>query len=243
RTGQLKLAEKLLNEGYHAMLRAHQRGEPRPKWYSVPLTSVYENLSALARARGDSATMIRYIELGQQEHRRERFPFGEATTLISLADAHRLAGHTDKAIKANEQAWQRLEAMGSPFVLFPWMNLALIRTQANQDQEALVLVNGVLQRAIHYKRANIVGLARLCRLILHGRSQDWQAWDDDIGPALRDLRQTNFVDQDIAECATNAAMLASPERARPLWELAASQWTALGNDDRAAIATKHAGEA
>ena len=235
RTGRLDDAEAVLNDALLVLLRAHQNNVPRPRWYSVPLVSVYENLAALARARNDAQGMIRHIEHSRQLHRDQHYPFGEVSALIALGEAYRMAGKTAEAIEANETAWHRLEAMGSPFVLFPWMNLTIIRVQEHQDHEAWVLVEGLLEKAAHYKRAAIQGLARLCRLILLARRGELDGWTVEVERALADLRQSGFVDKDVARCAQDAATLVEPALARPLLELAHTQWQSLGRADEADV--------
>ncbi len=236
RTGVLDDAERALLRGASEIALARTEGADRPRWLHPLAGNVPENLAAVARLRGDHGGMIRHLREAREAYRAWRYPLGEISCLILLGEAHRLRGDPDAAEPVFEEAWQRMEALGSRFDIYPWTNLTILHVLRGTWDEAAVLVDRLVERVEHLDRGGVIGLARLCRCCVDASRADWAAFDTDREAALADLARSRFVDPDVVLVASRAADLAEDAdqagRAAPLRSLAQTQREALADSGR-----------
>jgi tetratricopeptide (TPR) repeat protein len=227
RTGALDAAETTLRRAESEAERAASWAVPR--WFWQPASAIDENLAAVYRLRGDFRKMVLHLERARAGHRASRYHMGELSCMVLLGEAHRLAGDTDQAERVFLDTRERMEAFGTPFVVFPWVNLVLVATLRGDDVKAEQYLEGLIDRLDSLGRRNLAGLARLASLALLASRGQMRAFDATWERARDEITSSRFVDIDVARIAEAVANRLGkwPTRAADLRALAAAQTAAL----------------
>lgn len=227
RAGALDPAERLLLRALDACDRALDEGHPQSPWVHKPVANVHENLAAVARLRGDSERMVHHLERAHQAYKAWRYPLGELSCLVLVGEARRMAGDDEGALEAFEESWHRMEAVGSWMMIYPWLNLAIVRALRGEIDAVDDLTRPLLETVDRGNRTDVRGLTRLVRLLVHADQQDWATFSAELDRARSDLATSRFVDPDVVRIATAVADrcedVGRPGEAGPLRALAQQQ--------------------
>lgn len=161
---------------------------------------------------------------------------GAADAMAGLGEACRLQGEVDQAETWYQKALKEDEALGrDPSVTL--LNLALCDIPRGAYRSALTRLEALESTWSTTGRPGYLAVLHVAALPCLAALSRWSSWAAHLQAAQRLLADTGFVDLDVASHAEQAGYLAQaseriPE-AREAWELALSQWEALGQDLRA----------
>lgn len=202
-----------------------------PPWYRVTVASIDENLASVARLRGDLDAMVLHLERAREAHERSGEFLGDASCAILLGEVHRLRGESAEAIAVLRAVWRRLESLGSPQSVIPWINLVIIHLVDGRDAGLWRLLEDLVPELERLGNTGLCCLARLCRCAQYIHDDAWDAFDVELDTALDELNASGLIDPDVALVAE--CLAARAERADEL--LRASQLRRIAVAQRAAL--------
>jgi eukaryotic-like serine/threonine-protein kinase len=227
RVGELGLAASALLQARADAALAVSQGLPEPPWYRVSVGSIHENLAAIARQRGDLPAMSEHLDRARAAHAISGEWLGEVSCQILAGEAHRMRGESAEAIAVFRAAWRRLEALGSPQHVVPWINLVIVHLLDGRTSGLRPLLEDLVPQLERSGLGSVLALGRLCRCALHIDEANWDAFDVDLAVATQELAESGFVDVDVArvadELAARAERAGERLRAVTLRRLAADQ--------------------
>lgn len=226
--GELGQALRLLQQALSVFSELGQRRKQ---------ADTLRELADTARRAGKLDQAATWIEEALVLYRNPTVPSGLASATNIQAAIHRQAGRLFQAESLALRSLQMFEALDSRQVIFPQCNLGLIYAQIerfDKSEETLLRALNVLQ---HQGRLVLEGAVHAMLLPSLADREDWVAWDQHFSRASRLVEDTDTVDPDIAESLTlTARKMRDARRAGAAWELARSQWLALGFQSRVAEA-------
>ncbi len=177
----------------------------------------------------------------------------EARALLETArDAHETLGNRSGAAFSDNElgeiarrngAWAEAEALyrsalrtfhatGSGNAISASVNLGLVRLERRDWDGATAVFEQAREEAVRRRQPHFECAAELCLLVTAAATRDWTRWDGHFGRGRQLQADTGFVDPDVARAASRAGEFAlevgDRERARRGFEIAVSQWRALG---------------
>jgi serine/threonine protein kinase/tetratricopeptide (TPR) repeat protein len=190
------------------------------------LAGVYLGMAQLEQAeRYARAALERFDAAGAR--------FGVASCRNLLGDIFRAAGRTPAAAAEYASAEDGLRALGSQEAMIPALNRALVDLGEGRSGEARARLLGVLERMASSNRRGFVGICHIALVWALLASDAPQSAREHLDAARACLTETGLFDPDVARCAEEAVALAGRGGlARELGELAAAQWTGLGQPER-----------
>ncbi len=197
-------------------------------------------LGRVAKQQGDlDAAMARFSDaLGVFERAGDRW--GVASCTNELGEVARLQGDHDGAEVHYRDALHRMEELGVDNVNIVRVNLAMVLLLKGHGDGAEPLARRALAAFESTGQKAMIGIAHLVLMACAASANDWSGWDVHLAAGREAVRDTRFVEQDIALIAALAGDIARRggwvDRARAAWRLAQEQWEALGRPlDVAAI--------
>jgi len=164
--------------------------------------------------------------------------FEESGYLRGMSDCHnqlgelaRLSDHLGAAERHYRNALSLCQATGAGETIIPEINLSLTLLAQGRYDAARGDLLRALGMARRQKRKHLIGCIRAVLLCCDAYSEDWEAWDDAVKEIEKNLKESGFVDTDIARCARLAGKLAAKvrqfERAQWAFRLSRDQFRAL----------------
>jgi tetratricopeptide (TPR) repeat protein len=162
--------------------------------------------------------------------------FGVASCENALGEVLRSRDDLEGAETAYRRAEQLLRNLGSPEHRVPQLNLGLVLLARGRFADAGAVLTEVLDAFHRGGRRSLEGALHVFLLPCMAESADWMRWRRHMRNATELLKDSGFVDGDIAWAAELGAERAAVhgailEALRAL-HLALEQWRALGNSDR-----------
>ncbi len=195
-------------------------------------THCYQGLGRVARRQG---AFERATELYRYAHAAARSlgnQLGMAVCLNSLGDIARFRADTQEAEASYRQAMVLYDAIGSAEGIFPRLNLGLSLLGRLEFAQAQPVFEAGRLHFEHTGRQGMLGFVHVALMASAAGLGRWEHFDHHIGRAQMCFETASLVDPDIARPAQMAAeqalAQARPHRARRALELAAAQWSALG---------------
>jgi tetratricopeptide (TPR) repeat protein len=160
---------------------------------------------------------------------------GVAMSLNSAGDAERARGRLVEAEALYLDARRAMDAIGAWAAWIVDLNLVLVGIEQGRYEPARARAAACVAPLDALGRRQLVGAAELYLACCSGGLGDWSAWDAHLARATALLRETGFVEADLARVATHAARLAAeaghPDRAKAATAIARAQYVALGRPD------------
>jgi serine/threonine protein kinase/tetratricopeptide (TPR) repeat protein len=188
-------------------------------------------LADLARQGHD---LSRAADLYRQTHARFHAlgnRYGVARSLNGMGDVARLQGDLDTATRRYRRSLIILEGLRSADEVFPRLNLALIELARQRFTAAEETFRGAREGLERLGWGGLLSCVHVSLLACAAQARDWPEWDDHLARGAEALRQSGFLDPDVAWCAELAGRLTEwagqPARAREVYELAVLQWRGL----------------
>jgi serine/threonine protein kinase/tetratricopeptide (TPR) repeat protein len=189
------------------------------------------------RALGDLVRTEQFTRQAIPHYERVGSRFGVATCENVLGEVARANGDLAGANRAYAEAESLLRLVGSAEHLVPQINRALVLIAEGNDAAARSVLVGALYTAKQQGRAGITGALHAFLLPICARARDWSGWRTHALEADKLLRETGYVDPDVAQAAETGAQVAASlgytQQALLAWQLALAQFAALGNRDGA----------
>jgi eukaryotic-like serine/threonine-protein kinase len=163
---------------------------------------------------------------------------GMADCVNSLSEIARSEGRLGEAEDGYRRALALHEAVGVGGELAR-INLALVLVARNSHVEAGRIADGAVERLRDSGRRAVLGCAEAATLPSRATEARWDAFERSLERASSMLRDTETHDRDIAWVVERGGDLASEggrlDLAIRAWVLAAEQWRAVGQIDRAEL--------
>ncbi len=195
-------------------------------------------LGKVAARRGDYDKSMDLFERAYRAIHAWAAPDALADLANSVGEIARRAGDLDTAETKYREALALYSSVGIVNHL-PEANLGLVLLARGDYEPARLVLDAALQGAL---KGGSGWVTAFHTTLLPCVVDDEEAWNHHYGESSRLLEAQRFADTDIAWVAETAARRAveygHPDRARQAWALAADQWTALGETDKAAMARK-----
>ncbi|MFZ5480748.1 MAG: protein kinase domain-containing protein [Myxococcota bacterium] len=157
---------------------------------------------------------------------------GVAMSLNSAGDAERARGRLAEAEALYLDARRAMEAIGAWARWIVDLNLVYVDLERGRYAEGLARATACVGPLGALGRRQLVGAAELYLACCAAGLGDWEAWDTHLPRAAAVLRETGFVEADLARVATHAAKLAEAAgqrgRAVDAAAVARAQCRALG---------------
>ena len=195
----------------------------------------HRSLGDIARLRGD-------FELAKEEFERSLVLFeavgyaaGLSECVHGLAEVQRYSGDLDAAAGNYRRSIDIQQSVGSTRPAIPTLNLGLCELARKDYPKAQEFLSQALVSFDNGGQRGYAAVAHSCLLPATAGAGDLQSFDAHLEAAFVGLRESDFVDPDIAEAAELAFYLLEddePVRAKRARALALSQWSALGRTDR-----------
>jgi len=188
-------------------------------------------LGRVAKQQGRSdRAMARFTDaLAVFERTGDRW--GVATTTNELGEIARLEGDLETAEARYRDALGRMNELGVDNAQIVRVNLAIVMLERGRPAAMRPLVERALRAFEASGQRSMIGIGHLLLMACAAAELDTVGWDVHIQRGRRLIRDTQFVEQDIALIAQSAAHLAEQagwvDRARGAWLLARTQWRAL----------------
>ncbi len=204
-------------------------------------------LAFAARGAGDLHRAARLL-------RRARGHLAEAGSRRELAkclnfqgEIARLRGELGEAEDFYRLSRDHYRAISSERTFVPMANLGLILLAQDRFGEARVMFSEALDLALHHRHLGLAGALHVALLVCLAGEGFFEPWDAHLAEALRLLRESDWVDPDIAPLAERAGDLAleagEGTRAATVFGIAEQQWSRLGRKGRAAQVSKKRADA
>lgn len=194
-------------------------------------------MSLLARQGDELDLSDRLTQRARELFERVGNQSGVAECWNGLAEASRFRGDLAAATDGYRRALRLMEAIGSGTDVFVRINLGLVLLLREQWAEAAVSLEAARVALEAQGLLGLLGCVHAELLPSAAAARDWGAWDRHLARARELLERAPMIDPDIAWPAQLAGDMAHAAgergRARAAWELALSQWRALGNEARA----------
>ena len=162
---------------------------------------------------------------------------GVADCLMGRADVQRYQGQLAPAEEAYREALRIQTRIGSKNTLIARLNLGVVLLEQSRFEEARRAFENELASLERTGKRAYLGLVHYMLLPCVAGVSDLNAFDAHAAAARELSANRPIVDEDMAAAADRAgAMLAEQgerERARAAYALAAAQWRALGDEERA----------
>ncbi len=156
---------------------------------------------------------------------------GMANCTNELGEVARLSGDLASALAYYEDALGRWEELGSDNSAIVRLNLGLVLQRHDRYAASREMIEEALSAFELTEHAAMIGIAHCTLLPCCAALHDWAAWDEHLNLGRWRLADTGYIDQDIAEAATEGARLAlaagEAERAQQALQLAAGQLRSL----------------
>jgi tetratricopeptide (TPR) repeat protein len=202
------------------------------------IQDVQYHMAALFRRLGDEASaraaLASVHDWCEAQGRRERV----AQCANDMAEMDRLHGDMDAAIEGYRKSLRLYEAVGARQAYVARINLGIIAAERGHTVEArehLGLVVPMLQRM---KLRGIEGLAHLVMALVEAHDERWEACELALSQGVAQLKQTSFVDLDVARALEQTGEVAlsagKVDCARTALELSAEYWEVLEREEAAA---------
>lgn len=193
-------------------------------------------MSLLARQGNVLDLSDRLTERARELFERVGNQSGVAECWNGLAEASRFRGDLAAATEGYRRALRLMEAIGSGTDVFVRINLGLVLLLQGRWAEAGASLEAARADLEAQGLLGLLGCVHAELLPSAAAARDWDAWDRHLGRAVELLARAPMVDPDIAWPAQLGGDLArdagDPERARAAYELALTQWRALGSEAR-----------
>jgi tetratricopeptide (TPR) repeat protein len=194
-------------------------------------------LGDTARRAGQLDTADGWINKALELYRNPTVPSGVAASTNIQAAIARQGGRPLIAEGLATRSLRMFEALESRQVVYPLCNLGLIFAQTERPQEARNLLERAIGLMNKQGRKQLEGWGHALILPAVAALNDLMSWDHHFALAVKGIEESDLIDPDIAEALSlGAKRVREPKRASAAWELARSQWLALGFSARVAEA-------
>ncbi len=157
--------------------------------------------------------------------------WGVASCTNELGEMERLKGSLGAAEAHYRDALQLMSELGADNAHIVRVNLAIVMLERGRGASMRPLVEPALRAFEATGQRAMIGIAHLLLMACSAAEKDMTGWDVHLEEGRRLVRDTRFVEQDIALIAQAAGDLADQagwaDRARGAWHLARNQWRAL----------------
>lgn len=200
------------------------------------------NKGVASRQSGDTTAARGLVQDARARFVAAGCRWGEAECENELGELSRVAKDFVAAEAHYRAALELNRWLGSGDAVFNEVNLGLVLSHEGRWTAARQAIKGALDTFEAQGRRAFVGLSHALMLPCSAGQRAWSQWDEHLWEAQMLLRQTGFVDFDIANELERAATLARDagegDRARRAFEAARAQWHGLGRaDDEARVRT------
>ena len=169
--------------------------------------------------------------------------WGVASCTNERGEIARLKGDLETAEALYRDALARMNELGVDNAQIMRVNLAIVMLEQGRARAMRPLVERAMRAFEASGQRAMIGIAHLLLMACAAAEQDVVGWDVHLQRGRQLIRDTHFVEQDIALIAQSAASLAEHtgwvDRARGAWVLARSQWRALDRPDALAAVEQH----
>jgi serine/threonine protein kinase/tetratricopeptide (TPR) repeat protein len=198
----------------------------------------YLMLSHCALVRGDRERGGFLLEEASLRFDAAGNRWGLATAANGLGELARQRGDREGAIKHYDDAIRAYQAIGSGDDAYPRLNRAIVLVDERRFADARGDLRDARRRFEEQGRVGMVAATSVADAVCAAEASDWVACGRDLDTAAAALRETGFVETEIARLAELACAAAARagriELAAAAAELAAAQWERLGKPERAA---------
>jgi serine/threonine-protein kinase len=191
-------------------------------------------------SRPDPQSAQRCADTAHEQLRALRDDWGLARNRLVLADLARDRGDLEVAVALNEQSIEDFAALGTSDGMFPLSSLASLAREAGRLDEAVEHIDAATALA---NRAGRTAVAAMCACIaatIYAARSEWDAATRALREGGEVLNRVGLATRDVAEELEACAEIAAHAKAWMVSDLAvrlaADQWRALGNAERAAAA-------
>jgi tetratricopeptide (TPR) repeat protein len=196
------------------------------------------DLAGVHRRRGEMKEARRYIEEAVRYYEKQGQRRMLSGTLNDLAEIERISGNIEIAEQGYRRALDILESLGDQAFYVARLNLGIIYSESGRTVEAREELEPCV---VALQRTGLVGIEGVTHLVLaHVEAQEgnFEAWDRAFERGSQLVRETGFVDVDVARTAQKGGevLLAAGERdrARTSFSLARDHWDLLEWSEAAA---------
>lgn len=224
--GELEDAIPSLEQARQHAVAAGQEAEQAQAW--MLLGRVAKQQGAPDRAMAHFADALGVFErIGDR--------WGVASCTNELGEIARLKGALEEAEVHYRDALQRMGELGADNAHIVRVNLAIVTLEQGRAETMRPLVERALRAFEATGQRAMIGIAHLLLMACSAAERDMTGWDVHLQEGRQLVRDTRFVEQDIALIAQAAGDLAEragwADRARGAWHLARTQWRALDRPD------------
>jgi eukaryotic-like serine/threonine-protein kinase len=224
--GELEDAIPALEQARQHAVAAGQEAEQAQAW--MLLGRVAKQQGAPDRAMAHFADALGVFErIGDR--------WGVASCTNELGEIARLKGALEEAEVHYRDALQRMGELGADNAHIVRVNLAIVTLEQGRADSMRPLVERALRAFEATGQRAMIGIAHLLLMACSAAERDMTGWDVHLQEGRQLVRDTHFVEQDIALIAQSAGDLADQagwaDRARGAWHLARGQWRALDRPD------------
>jgi len=213
---------------------------------SAVVAQGYQILSrcALVRGRLDEAAFL--IDEARLRFRRAGARWGVATSMNSLGEIARERGLLDEAEKWYREAAERYELIGGGDSVYPKINLGLLLVEQERWVDALDVLRPLGEHVERQGRGPMLAAVCVALLPCLAKVGEFEDFGREANRAARLLRETGFIDADIARKATLGGVVAAAQGdaqgAAAALRIARDQWVGLGRGDEVAVIDKRLAE-
>ena len=231
--GRLRIERGELEDAIPALERARQHAVAAGQ--EADQAQAWMLLGRVAKQQGDpDRAMAHFADaLGVFERIGDRW--GVASCTNELGEIARLKGALEEAEVHYRDALQRMAELGADNAHIVRVNLAIVMLEQGQGGSMRPLVERALRAFEASGQRAMIGIAHLLLMACAAVEEDMTGWDVHLQEGRQLVRDTHFVEQDIALIAETAGDLAEQagwtDRARGAWALARTQWRALDRPD------------
>jgi tetratricopeptide (TPR) repeat protein len=227
--GRLRIERGELEDAIPALERARQ--EAVAAGQEAEQAQAWMLLGRVAKQQGaPDRAMAHFADaLGVFERTGDRW--GVASCTNELGEIARLKGALEEAEVHYRDALDRMNELGVDNAHIVRINLAIVMLEQGRAADMRPLVERALRAFEATGQRAMIGIAHLLLTAAAAAEQDMTGWDVHLQEGRRLVRDTRFVEQDIALITQGAGDLAEEagwaDRARGAWTLARAQWRAL----------------
>jgi len=194
-------------------------------------------LGEVARQAGKLPEARKLLTQARSAYHKAGQRWGEGMSLNALGEIQRHQGDLKRAESTYRAAQDRLQAIGSPDVAYPRVNLALVLLDRGRYREARRRLEEGLATFESQGRQPMIGCVHLALLPCLAHFYDWTAWDTHFQSAVTILEETGIKDVDLARLASKAGDMAQKarkrSRAKEAWTFALEHFRELGQREKA----------
>ena len=194
----------------------------------------YRLLAQVSTHEGDLERASFELEESRSRFERLSARWGVATCANNLGDLARKRSRVEDAEGLYRDAAATYRAIGSGDHVYPTLNLALLLVDEQRFTEALDLADQARLEFERQGRPAMVAASAAVLLPCLAATERWERFDVELDRCARGLRETGFVEPDIARVTALAGTLAEdlgePKRGAEAKAIACAQRAALGND-------------